>query len=280
MDLVSFLTLLTALATFLTVLEMYRQRRASYKPDIIIHNSKHDVYMYRDADDKETTFRFFGTGNTDGYASKFAKLQIVNLGVGVAKNVEIEINFDIEKAIKLIQEKNESNGFTFNLGNSNNSKKEIIYISNKDLDFFHVGEPYRKTAIPFIVTNDRTGSEVYIEIPRAYLALLTIFLDTDRYLPNPKKHEYINKNNFPELEIKINYEDLGGGVYIKNFKAKFLVFTIPNSKKFFDDINLPSNNQAILKFNSAYPGNHNLIQYSSSPRLISNKKFLKIRLPI
>src|SRR3972149_11460007 len=89
-------TLVAVLFVFLTLQEMVKQRKASYKPEIIIPN----VSIYGYVDNPDEIFisnRWSNKELTDEYVvGNLPKVSLYNIGLGAAKSIKIKWDFDLQ----------------------------------------------------------------------------------------------------------------------------------------------------------------------------------------
>src|SRR5580693_9238506 len=97
-----------AIATFLTVWEIKKQRESSYLPEIYIDTFTVRVYGGISTD-KILSSKFKQVNNFDNefqkieeQVSKFIKVKLQNVGLGAAKKVKFKWDFEYEAANKYI----------------------------------------------------------------------------------------------------------------------------------------------------------------------------------
>lgn len=206
-----FVCLFTAVGTIATIFYTIKQHelaelvnRTTIKPDLYPQN-----YFFQMVDDDQTLningikpnlFLTHAYGFKSGH-----KLLIKNIGVGIAKDIEIEWLYDISKVKELIE--------------------GIYYLTPDDK------QPY----IPFLNPNNETG----ISLPSRYLSCCgpklfgkfkqNFFSNKETFDFNPSSY-YIQREleewkneNFPKvrppLVLKIKYSDVQGFEYVKNFET-------------------------------------------------------------
>lgn len=79
---------ISALATFFTVLQVSENRKSSYRPEIIFANTKFSSTRKVKID----------SPNTD--PEKYISVDMYNIGLGSAKNIEISWSFSIISAVE------------------------------------------------------------------------------------------------------------------------------------------------------------------------------------
>ncbi len=206
-------TFATVLISYFTLREMNRQRKATYKPDLIMVDSQHSLYFNKYDETGHFEFKYYNhDGNDIGFKKPYA--EVVNLGFGVAKSVEYECSFDQNKAAKIIKslDKNKK----FNLSESDDLFC-LFNLSGKDLgEFTNSYLPISSGRFNFIHTFEHESGKNLIDILEGYFNLLTVYLFL---VPDEYDFTIAEIQHFPPLEISIKYEDLGGDKYTKRFKG-------------------------------------------------------------
>jgi len=220
-------TLLTVVLVFLTLKEMEKQRRESYKPVIVIpqfdlkakgrvHDKVFTFYsLYRGAIFEEVQI---GDSNKPekNVVFKGAHVILRNLGVGAAKNIVIEwkLDFDLIEAINRIKEFFYKNSVPIVL----EVKKGELYVSEKFTP--ESSHPSTYTIEPQVKNIDYLLPQVveplgtHIQFPKIYEKLVCLLAT-------------IYENQQPEwlvpdlpLILKISYQDIGNKQYKNQFRLR------------------------------------------------------------
>lgn len=215
----SFGALGSAIAALFALRHMKKQTQSSYKPDLYLtfYNSNYINYYVN-----EYSFQF--TINIDDKTVETNDLiyTIENIGFGAAKDIQIDWEFDFDKAISTIK----------------NKLKGIITVERiKHLVHFNIIEP--KKPIPFIIDPfERTKYDFVLprkdekfnkspSVPDSITTLFrTYFMLKEQLYHPPKGLPYISNHDFkdfPEVTAKISYLDIGGNSHTKTFKASFFI---------------------------------------------------------
>jgi hypothetical protein len=215
---------MTVLIAFSTINEMRRQRTHSYFPDLNI--SDFDFYVYRGDFDEEISnieLHSFKERKEEGAKiSGFNELEIdiKNIGFGVAKNIRCEWSFNLERAKELIC-KNESVLW--------NGNENAILVESKPLNYEYSIDVRNNfdRKFNFILPYSDEGKESKIVIPDHYINLYWL------YVTNKSIYEIKQKpieNNFPFLELNIEYTDMHLSKLTKTFvcQLKHLLIDIPD----------------------------------------------------
>ena len=231
MDLIN---LLTQLATWITVLlvlftlwEMRKQRIASQKPDVIIPKATVYGYVYdfANAPRKDEVIPRWWSGNKnlkDGneyWAQSQEIIKIYNVGIGVARNIEVKWTVDYDKALQQIKDYCYEHTIPIvlkvhdgNLG---------VYEKNYPLETIILleGEPHEfDYLMPVSIASDGLATS----IPGIFVELTSILI----YLKSHYNRRHVQDRTFleikiPALSLKLQYDDLENFHYTKEFDVKF-----------------------------------------------------------
>ena len=89
----------SAFATFLTVRQMTKQRAASYRPDLMFSSKSFSVTSSDSDESSPPTVWRAGKKSGEMEPPHDFSLELLNVGLGVAKHVRIDWDFSIEQAI-------------------------------------------------------------------------------------------------------------------------------------------------------------------------------------
>lgn len=219
-------TLITALATFWTVLEVKKQREASYHPEIYLGNQA--VYFYG-LKWKDTYLPFsYSTEEikefNDMAWKNYINIDLHNVGFAVAKAVEYEWSFDIQTVIENIHKVNRVGFFHVHFD-------KILEISAPQIEFkfsHMVANQLRGNTINYILPSSIEKTATKIHVPSCYIDLYLIFLSSalnyyskKTETKNEVKTHNIDLENFPQLNLKLAYKDLHGKTHSKSFGLRF-----------------------------------------------------------
>lgn len=200
-------TLVTAVATFLTVQEMARQRRNALRPELIIERT----HVHGNISPTSTHPLTWWLGSTSGATDpKFEGIQLKNLGAGFAREIVIHWECDFGTQVRVLTEIVEKAGkdpiLSFENGflqyKAGDRRMALIW-RNEERDRID-------TIIPFRETTESS----YLQIPLAYMALS---VGTLRSLLDSSAPAF----DFEPLIAGIEYTDIDGNEYSKRFKIQF-----------------------------------------------------------
>lgn len=207
-------TLITALATFWTVLEVKKQRETSYHPEIYLGNQTVHLYAHKWKD----TYLPFSYSNdkvkefSDNDRKNFVNLDLHNVGFAVAKAIDYEWMFDIQKIIEDIHKVNRVGFFHVHID------KDFLEISAPQVEFnttHLIANQIRKEAINYILPSFIEKTPTKILVPPSYIDLYLIYLSSalgyyskrTEGIKEVRTHDF-DIENFPSLNLKLSYKDL------------------------------------------------------------------------
>jgi hypothetical protein len=198
-----------AIATFLTVWQMAKQRKASYKPELVLgsgdFDAKADVNFgalprnWKRPEAKPivgiTTFTL--QPNTFG-------LPLANIGLGTARNISISWEFEIENTATKISNFAKEAGFddflSYNRGTLTMRSPSVGSFWNNQKD----------ETMDYILPASIPGSILELELPDAYRLLVSAAVSLNF---SPKMRELGGRPELlepPPLSVTLSFEDIGG----------------------------------------------------------------------
>jgi len=206
--------LITSIVTMLTVNEMRKQRIVSHKPIIKIGSNSFELVI-----DKHGNWLW----------EKNRALQIFNFGSGVAIDIVVEWNINVDKIIQILKrydpynQKNLRNtGYNLSLGNS----------------FHNIENQKRKKISAIPIFNDSNTSSS-INVPTYFTDGFSQYVD-DALLNRPKNDiepdnplKKIEVEDYIPAIIKIKYIDINNNIYNNEFELIINIETIakPENEK-------------------------------------------------
>lgn len=207
----SIAAILTAIATFITVREIADQRRASYKPKLIIPD-----FIYegtKNPTQEERLPIYWGLKAEDGLKQndKSFYISVYNVGLGAATHLSIKWSMPIAGAIKKIHSLAEAGGTRLNLYYSGG------YL-NLDSDIFGTqcgcwdSEQTKENAYALPIGINK--EPLKIRLPFSYMILSSLHSS----LLGAERKEALSTIG-PELTMSIEYLDIGG----EKHRARFVI---------------------------------------------------------
>jgi len=213
---------MAAVATFLTVREVARQRLWSYRPELVLSRTSFEA---RSSSENTLPDNWVHRNdNMDRSADIDFPVPIDNIGLGAANNVLICWSFPIEEAVATINEMAQRAlvPLYFEL----KSGMVSIHSTDKLLQMTSVWINQQKQAVDYILPAAYRAAPTMIKLPHAYMMLASAQI----YLFQKDKIESIEFPTLPLLNVAIEYMDIAGRKHRTSFNIK-LVFTMMSSDK-------------------------------------------------
>jgi hypothetical protein len=200
-------TLLAAIATLFVVLEMARQRRASYRPDLLLSGFSFSAHG-KDTSRAET---YSGWEVTDAQDTSdkpslgpFELIRIMNVGLGTAKDVRLTWSCDFERMIRLLNRLAEE----AELPERWELRDGKIFYKDRKVSFAMEMTEILEPIPP--ATIDKAPR--YIHIPSIYtLAYATAVYAFAHGSHSEKEVDYVDVflDEMPPLKLSVAYDDPG-----------------------------------------------------------------------
>ena len=186
------LSLLVAMATFLTVRQIAKQREASYRPELVFATAVYEAWSAQNNIHWKCS-----SLSSESKRENFARITFINIGLGAAKEGYVE---------------NETGSVHFNSKNGGNASHIWTNQKNRNLDY--------------ILSNSEGLREKSLELPSAYLSLYASYC-AHSMIPKVQSLE-----EFPALNSMVTYKDIAEKVYSSAFtlKPELAMFAHGNEK--------------------------------------------------
>lgn len=223
----SLATLITGLFTLGTLIEMKNEREISKRPELLIRN--HEKIILYD----EGYFIARSWINEEDYRQKnsgkrFAYLIIENIGLGVAKDIKVDWEYELDKTLKNILKTDKN--FSVN-------KQDDMTLLEYKLDFDEVPQAVvigfgpETQIIEYLSPNRDNIYSCKIEIPHQYEGIFSAqtFIYAD-------KMDYCNNDVCaPKLICYLSYQNIYGKKYKKKYEIEFKLYNaISNNAEIID----------------------------------------------
>jgi hypothetical protein len=209
-------TLLTAIIAACTLFELFRQRRASYKPDLSVLQNRFQLRPNK-LSNCELPIEWCKCNQKEGDLFNFASMTLVNVGFGAAKNVTAKWFFDREGLLNEVNELAQKTHQSFYI----EKDEHMLSINDKGSGQFMVN--YRKDSEEFEyllpLTQDKKGRK--INLPPAYTLLVSSYLSLKIY-----NNMRWNELEIPNITLDLSYSDIGKGKYTTKHKIQCQVVSI------------------------------------------------------
>lgn len=198
-----FLTFISILLVFLTLNEMQIQRNNTYLPQIVAESLDTTVLNW----ERKQDITYLNDTETASSLYKDINLYILNIGVGVAKNLSFEWDDDNLIALADYINKN-SNTYTVNINN------EMLQIKSTGIENGLMISD-RISKLNFLQSD--ANSKFTLTIPREYFICYKLILMDQLY-------------SFPKLKLNISYEDIQGVKYTQTLTVNININSLISSK--------------------------------------------------
>ncbi|EHT4943735.1 TPA: hypothetical protein RQL08_004211 [Vibrio vulnificus] len=188
--------LVAALVALVSFFELVRQRKSSYKPDMAVLSNQFVI----EHNENSERFSCFWSGLTS-HDEGFRTLRIVNVGLGVAKDLQIEWKFDVKKLYQKvamscpqdtpIEEKLVLEG-----------EEVFIKVGNISALLPLTSEP--ENELPYLVPSTISTDGHLINIPPSYEALVAVWVYN--MMVTGSDWDF---SDIEPLQLKLSFFDLG-----------------------------------------------------------------------
>lgn len=180
-----------AIISFFTLFELFKQRKASYKPDLCV------LKRYFSVKKSGTSSDWYVDESSQ---STDASIQLVNVGVGAAKNINAKWSFDLNSFIDSINQLSQKSHQNFYIEH----KGDFLSIETNDNSKSMINAKMSSFQFEYLLASaqDPKGSTLFL--PPSYSCLLPIYLDL--YM---KLELNFNEIQIPTLKLDLSYNDIG-----------------------------------------------------------------------
>jgi hypothetical protein len=224
-------TIISALAAvaytivaFRTLLEIKAQRETTYRPDIIVDEGLFYIYSYKTEKGEfpvEYTYEKKGQlYHCDNFRMGSFSLNLFNIGLAAAKEIQIEYSFDLDKITSIINEQNK----TLPADKIISIRKEKAFLEFKAAEnavgggSFHVINNQLKREINHILPVNVSSNPIKIALPTYILEMHSILI-YNFWMNDAKEKEF---PDLPIINLKMNYLDIGNNKHSKEYELSIL----------------------------------------------------------
>jgi len=220
-------TVAAAFGTFLTIHYINKQNQLSFKPEIIVNDENmllliekyknNYVNFYSSNGDLDTTcFFYYKGGNVflihPEIRTNSFNFKLVNIGLGVAKNISITWSFDTLVFVKIVN----NNKPPFLQSIALNDKRIIVYCK-PDTNYYWDVPIDNKFGflLPYASSKDMQSCH----LPRLYFLAYTLYQTASGYFDTTGYKKFLE--DFPALKMTINYTDIVDRHFTRSYKINF-----------------------------------------------------------
>lgn len=206
---------LTAISSYVVIIQNSKQRRDSYKPQLVL---------------KSISFEASSNNNSSCIPNKwmskdftpqksFFSLPLVNIGLGSAKQIKAEWFFDFDSYIQRINKSAQKALIPAYL--EYKKEKEAIQIIQQKTSCFHFWNTQKMQQIDFVLPISFAAKETDLHIPNAIIDVIS----TDSYLfTNENDQNKYSPTEIPTIELQLSYFDLGNIVRKERYEIKINIW--------------------------------------------------------
>lgn len=203
----SLAALAVALATFLTVWQIAKQRRTSYRPELVVSGQSFDtedqegpreISSFLDWREYEAAKK----RDTKPELSKFS-LHLSNIGLGAAKDVSIEWDFPIERFIREIVDFAQEAKVPVQISFKNGA------VSIEKPMMFSIWKNQRRNALDYVLPAAVQGEPFYLKVPHAYIVTMAAAVYVF-FHPDAMGLKGFDRLKIPPLNVRLQFEDIAG----------------------------------------------------------------------
>jgi hypothetical protein len=224
---VSIFTVISALAaviytiiTFKTLKEIKAQRETTYRPDIIIDEGLFYIYSYKtDKGEFPVEYTYDKKDplyNCDTFKMSSFSINLFNIGLAAAKEIQIEYSFHLDKIIDTILEQNKLLP-TDKIIDIRKAERFVEFKPAKEAvggASYHAIDNQLKREINHILPVNISNSPIKINLP-SYLLEIHSILIYNFWLSDAKQKDF---PDLPIVNIKISYMDIGNNKHSKDYE--------------------------------------------------------------
>jgi len=209
-------TWVTVVLILLTFLEMVRQRRTTYRPELVV--SGLTVYGYLDNFLKPAIWLDEDVDSLDPHGGILGhrplKLLIHNLGLGAAREVQLSWEVDLKKLIEDIESLQGASGDTTEV--SLNQQGHVV-IEFEDRGFISINpENDLNHSLDFVLPASVDKSGTSVQFPITYVDLMSLKLSQEFHIFMQGPGSPISGFSFEPLTLRLRYKDIAGRKHSKN----------------------------------------------------------------
>jgi hypothetical protein len=211
----------TVIYTFVTVKtlkEIKRQRETTYLPNVVLGESSYTMKI--DKDLKHNSIQFEDV--TTKIKTNDCFLNIYNIGLASAKNLNIIFEINDNKFIELIKE-NISEVEIAELGNG------FLSIKHKEFNGGHNLAAQKNKSKDFLIPINIENKPFKLELPSYLMTILYLLVYN-------LEDNYELISDLPHFDLKIKYEDLSNKQHFINYQLKLNVFAMTKTDVIFEII--------------------------------------------
>lgn len=218
---------LAAFATYLTVIEMQKQRRSSYRPTLVFKNSGFMLYRINSQkqrgysrkhiisnEEDDTVKRKLENDDTPG-----VEYEYFNIGVGAAKEIKVFTSTDYELFRHIINELDVNNRTKVIIERSTDKYGGALTIDSEEVFFVSQIDAGVSTKDQYILPFNMNSAPYQISMPSYYEQLILLVYTLSRKISTNywSRIAFSYYHKIPPLMLRIEYKDIEGNIHNQTF---------------------------------------------------------------
>lgn len=221
----SFSTLGAMFLVLFTIQEMQAQRKATYKPTLLIPE-KHEYHIRWNVVKKMPTackWTFLSRDKADQIEFETPVIHIYNVGLGAAKSIKMRWIFDIDDFLSEISR---------TCGVKTNKLPcgcEINYSLKGDADYFYLSDHrfLSERSLDVILPMNIDPRPAEVTLSEIYTQLFAFY----SFLHGTNGEKDVFPRRVPELNLIIDYEDIGNNKFHEHFVFRLNTYSMMRNKE-------------------------------------------------
>jgi hypothetical protein len=212
-----------AVATFLTVAQIAKQRKAAYRPEIA--PSRTQIEGTVGSFEKGAQQISLRTVDSEGAVvdknntSNGLAIPIANIGLGSAKDIVITWDFPISE---LVEELNKRAQRTFTPAYFTFENGILSAKSDATNQWSSMWDNQQKDSLDYVLSAAIQRDPTMLVVPHAYISSVSALIAL------AIKEEATSFPEIPKLKLRFDYRDIGDESHFSNFSAELHIFAILN----------------------------------------------------
>jgi hypothetical protein len=219
---------LSAIATFLTVRQIARQREASYQPELVLCGIDFSAMSGQDNRDVLPTRWLSDTAGPSPLVQKEASIPVRNVGLGAAKSIILTWSFPVEQMVNYV---NEAAQRTLTPAYFSIDEWGVSVKSKTLGDEMSMWKNQQRTSLDFILPASVEIEPVTISLPHAYILLSSAML-----FFGIKDEKSKDPLIVPPLRANMEYLDIGNRKHKSSFEIDLQVSVISMGGSSFEGL--------------------------------------------
>lgn len=229
-------TIISGLVSVVTLYYLYSQYKASLKPDIIINDANAAMiaeryntngyihYLFEnDSIDRRKLILNANTSGSNYIISPVAEynsfvFNLTNVGLGVAKNIELSWSFDTLEVINVF---NDNIPVPY-LDSIRMENSNFIFFDKEGKNYYNEFTDTLDGKINYILPISSSNEITNSKLPYLYLRLYSCYAILSHFIKANSPLTKGIKGEFPHLHLRVSYYDIGNSVYNKHYSISII----------------------------------------------------------